>query len=381
MLKDTSTDRFIERLARPVCDALRVVSDDEVIVDWTSGRTTEPLFDLMSVTKSVVSVIIGRLFFEGILDDLDYPLAEALPAWRGTPRQAITLRHLMAHTSGLDCSATSEQVFASGDVIAFALEAELVSQPGACFGYNNRAVNLLSAVVMEVAARPLDELARDLLFAPLGIEKWKWSRDAKGTPLCMSGCYLDPEGLSAIGRLMLNGGTWRGLRLLSDEWCRVSTTACPPSSRTDLQHYLRGYGLLWWILYPSDESFAIDQDVVDVWRSAMPALDGNVLACMASLSGRAYSRDELISTAADRLRAGLNVDRESALNAWYDSTWRRGLPDGRRVAGSEAGFFAEGARGQLLLVQPDRGRVAIQLSHKDHHPATAHELRDAVNAL
>lgn len=371
---------FIERLSRPRCDALHVVSRGELIVDWRSG-SGGALFDLMSVTKSIVSVVVGRLIAEEVSINLDEPIAKVMTAWRGTSKASITLRQLMAHTSGLDAAASSEEVFASGDVVGFALDTALVHEPGTRFAYNNRAVNLIPAVLRAVTGRAIDELTKALLFDPLGITEWAWTKDAKGTPLAMSGCHLHPQGLAAIGQLMLHRGRWGAQRLLSEEWCRLSTAPHPPSDPADLQHHLRSHGLLWWVLYPAHESFAVDDDLVSAWREATPPLEAGVMASLGALAGRVYTRDGLLAAAAEQLSARMGVTPEAAMQVWYDSTWRRGLPDGRRLAGSEEGFVAEGARGQHLLVQPDRQLVVVQLAYEEQRPASVAELRAAVDNL
>lgn len=373
-------EAFLHELTRPVCDALVVVSGDTTLVNWRSGRVNA-LMETMSMTKSIVSMTVGRLLREGLLEDIDMPLAKVLPAWRGTPKERITLRHVMSHTSGLDASHSSETAFASGNVVDFALGLELVSEPGAAFAYNNCAVNLLSSVVATTAGRPLDEVASEMIFKPLGIASWQWRRDASGTPLAMSGCGLEPRDVALLGELMARGGTWNGRELLTSEWCRLSTAPVPPASGGDLQRYLRMHGLLWWVLYPRHESLVIDDDVVRAWREAEPPLDASLLGHLAQLSGRAFDSDGLLAAVADVLRPVLGDDRDAAMNAWHQSTWQRGLPDARRLPGTEIGFFAQGARGQYLLVEPQRRLVVVQMVGESSVPSDATALLQAATRL
>lgn len=378
--KPGSREAVVEQLTRPVCDALVVISGDQLLLDWASGRMEGPI-DTKSVTKSVVCMVLGRLFQEGLLTDLDVSLARMLPAWNGTAKERITLRHVMSHTSGLDASASSEEVFASGDVVAFALETGLVNEPGSRFAYNNAAVNLLPAVIESVAGEAMDQVAAQLLFEPLGIRSWKWRRDAAGTPLAMSGCQLEARDLALLGQVMAHGGTWLGRQLLSPEWCRLTTAPAPPSDVGDLQRYLRSHGLLWWMLYPENETFLIDDDVLRAWREADPPMEPSVMQCLEPLVGGAYTQEALCSAVAGALGALTSGNSERALGMWHDNTWRRGLPDGRRAPGSEMGYFAQGARGQLLIVEPGRRRVVVQLVGEESTPAGALELLRAVSAL
>jgi CubicO group peptidase (beta-lactamase class C family) len=374
------TDAFLNNLAGPVCDALVVLSQGNTIVDWRSQRTEGPM-ETMSITKSIVSMVVGRLFQNGLLESLDMPLSDVIPEWRGTPKSAITLRHVMAHTSGLAAEPSPDEIVVSGDVLAFAREAPLEAEPGAVFSYNNRAVNLLALIVSHVTQSSLDEAAASLLFEPLGIENWEWRKDAFGTPLAMSGCRMEPKDLATLGQLMVQNGTWEGEELLSPNWCRLSTTPALPENPTDLHRYLRSHGLLWWLLYPNDEAFVIDDQVTTAWRMADPPIAPKMLQQMERLSGRAYPKDDLLSAVADALSPLTDGDREAAISAWHDATWRRGLPDGRRRPESEIGFFAQGSLGQFLVVLPGQNRVVVQMVSPNASPADVARLVTAAEQL
>ena len=72
----------------------RLAADDQVPV------TPETLFDLASVTKVFTAHTALSIVDEGVVD-LDAPLARLLPAYDTPERRAVTLRHLLSHTSGL----------------------------------------------------------------------------------------------------------------------------------------------------------------------------------------------------------------------------------------------------------------------------------------
>src|SRR5690606_9210339 len=141
------------------------------------------------------------------------PVHAFFPAWRQGEKRAITIRHLLEHTSGLRASPTTEEIYASPDFVRLALGADLVSKPGAAFAYNNKAVNLLVGIVGIVAGRPLDDLVRAELFAPLGITEFAWMRDRAGNPHGMSGLSLGAHDLARIGQMLLDGGQWKGRRI------------------------------------------------------------------------------------------------------------------------------------------------------------------------
>lgn len=85
-------------------------------------------FDLASLSKLFTATLALRGVSEGRFD-LDEPLLEWFPEWRGTKHAAITLRMLLAHDSGINSGADYRQLLGS-NIVAFALERELVSEPG-----------------------------------------------------------------------------------------------------------------------------------------------------------------------------------------------------------------------------------------------------------
>lgn len=377
---DTKIATFIDDLSPPVCDALVAFKDDALVVDWRSPNAPD-LFDLRSVSKSVVSVLLGRLESTGLLRQLDTPLGEVFGEWRDTPKAAITLRQIMAQTSGLDATAHSETVFASGDVTEFALGLELVDEPGERFAYNNAATNLLPEFVRRLTGAPFLDVVREMLFEPLGISDWDWKCDHTGNPLGMSGCKLGPCALADIGRLMTGDGGWQGRRLLSPDWKVRSTQPHPPNAPDDPHRTRLDYGLLWWVLYPADERFAIDDEVLEAWRAAEPPLDQDVLEHMSRLKGSGYSVEDLLEAATEALLPLSGSGRDGATELWHDSTWRRGLPDARRARESATGFYAEGDGGQTLVCLPQSGQVIVQLVGDDAAPASPQALSKAAARL
>ena len=88
----------------------------------------DSLFDLASLTKLFVSTMALHAVASGVLQ-LDAPLAQILTEWRDTDRERITLRMLLAHTSGMDSGADYRRI-RNENVERFALNAPLLARPG-----------------------------------------------------------------------------------------------------------------------------------------------------------------------------------------------------------------------------------------------------------
>ena len=77
------------------------------------------------------------------------------------------------------------------------------------------------------------------IFKPMGITDFTWSLDPAGNPHGMAGLQIRAVDLVKIGQMMLDGGSWRGTRVVSEEWVRLSTGE--PGRPHDPT-----CGLLWW---------------------------------------------------------------------------------------------------------------------------------------
>ena len=113
----------------------------------------------------------------------------------------------------------------AADQYRYVLEQPVTRPAGAAYSYNGGLTALLAAILTKVSGRPVDVLAKEVLFDPLGIEDVDWVRYANGTANAVSGLRMRPRDLVKVGQLVLNGGTWDGELLVSEGWIEESTSA------------------------------------------------------------------------------------------------------------------------------------------------------------
>jgi CubicO group peptidase (beta-lactamase class C family) len=198
-----------------------------------------------SQTKTVSALIAGVAIRQGVLE-LDAPIGTYLPPGVGdAEHRAITIRHLLTMTSGLEFS----------QVEGFALSADLASprdamsmrlrhRPGEYFEYDQNAASLLNWTVanaLERAGRG-DYLAfaQREFFTPLGIpsDAYMWQRDTSGTPMAHAGLVLRPVEFGRIGELLRAGGAFDGRRLIDARFLRLLGTGTRANC---------GYGFMVWL--------------------------------------------------------------------------------------------------------------------------------------
>lgn len=209
--------------------------------------------DLRSITKSVTSLLIGIAVDYGWIKDIDAPVLSLLPQYadlRSPEKDRITLRHLLTMSTGLAWSEdlpysdprNSERLMSDApDPYRYVIEQPFATDPGKLWTYSGGATALLSAVLKQVSGRPLDVLAREVLFAPLGIDDVEWIRYPNGDPVAASGLRLRPRDIAKIGRLVLDHGAWQGKQIVSPGWIDQSTTKqIAAEDQVD-------YGFQWWL--------------------------------------------------------------------------------------------------------------------------------------
>jgi CubicO group peptidase (beta-lactamase class C family) len=355
-------ERLLERTRETRSDALVVVHDGRLVVDYRSPgifeRMSSGRIEAMSATKSVLSLAVGRLLDEGLIDSLDQAVSDFFPEWSTGDEAAVTIRHLLNHTSGLCADRTTEAIYASRDFVRHALESGLCTPPGEVSFYNNNATNLLAGVVGKAAGKPLDEYLKQTVFAELGTQNVSWTRDRAGNPHGMAGLQISALDFARIGQMMLDGGQWQGRTVISPAWVEASFDA-PDTAPA-------GH-LLWWPIR-AWERRVFDEALFDDWHKA--GVSESFINDLAPLTGGELEIAPLL----DEMHSILGDDWRDAV---ADQLGARDLTLGRRDVGPVIGIEARGYLGQRLLILRDRRLVAVrQIRYRNHRKNEEDDFRD-----
>jgi CubicO group peptidase (beta-lactamase class C family) len=219
--------------------------------------------EVQSVTKSVISTLIGIALASGDLTSLDQNLGQLLPQHRATmaPTSArVTLRQLLTMTSGWTDQVDPEP---TRPKLVERILRQGPDGPTGTFTYANIPVQLLSAVLVKATGQSTLDYARRELFDPLGIKsrpayegqaadvdkpavintnRFRWLRDPDGIHAAPFGLALTALDMVKIGELWLNQGEWQGKRLLAADYIADASRNLVP----ELDQTRSGYGYLWW---------------------------------------------------------------------------------------------------------------------------------------
>jgi CubicO group peptidase (beta-lactamase class C family) len=233
--------------------SLLVIRDGTVVVDaYFYPYDGSTVHELASVTKSIMTSLIAIAADQGKLE-LDQPIVSYFPNYTianlDPLKERITVRHLASMSSGLNCTqendeATLREMKASPDWVRFALDRNVIWEPGTTFVYCSPGMHLLSAILQHATGMTALEFARQNLFEPLGIRDVMWLTDPQGYNRGSEGIYLHPYDMAKIGYLWLNNGQWEGKQIVSQEWVNNSVKA---QFETGGEEGDDDYGYGWWV--------------------------------------------------------------------------------------------------------------------------------------
>ncbi len=228
--------------------ATTIYKSDELVFETYKRGHKNKVRTTRSLTKSIISTLYGIAIQQGYLKNLDEKVISFFPEYKSTKLDdnigAITIRHLLTMTSGLDCSDRRPKgFFKSKNWTRFYIERPILHNPGTKFNYSSAGSHLLSALLYKLTSLNVYDFAKVNLFGPLGIEESKWSHDQQGFYHGGFGLDLSAKSITKLGQLYLNNGEVSGIRLLPESYIQEATTSQAPGGFPENDHY----GFHWWV--------------------------------------------------------------------------------------------------------------------------------------
>ena len=229
--------------------------------------------DMRSISKSVVSLLVGTAIDRELIKSADEPVVKFFPDYSALKTAGwdnITLRHLLTMSSGMqwdenrawkDPQNDEPHLGNEADPFRYVLSKPIAAPPDIVWNYNGGGTDLLGNIIERVSGKSLEAFAREVLFTPLGISDWEWMRYRNEHVAAAVGLRLRPRDAAKIGQLVLNRGAWGGKQIVSPEWIEQSVTP-----RFQAIGYFSGlffYGQQWWM----GRSMAQEKEVK--WIAAM----------------------------------------------------------------------------------------------------------------
>jgi CubicO group peptidase (beta-lactamase class C family) len=281
-------------------------------------------YDIMSMTKQFTAAAILKLEMMGKLSVSD-PMSEFLGPVPDDKR-AITVHHLLTHTSGLtDQLGGDYEALSRKEMLDGALESELRSAPGTEYSYSNLGYSILAAIVEKASGTSYERFLASHLFEPAGMRQtgyvlpaWKPDQVAveydengepKGKPFdhpwAEDGPYWNLRGNGGLLSTARDMFRWHaaleGDQVLSESAKDKMFESHVPEEEGGDSYY--GYG---WVVSPTDEGRIVWHDGGNGWSFGVMARFPDQDTVVFWVSNHAYNDGEWnLENLAQRLTLGI----------------------------------------------------------------------------
>jgi CubicO group peptidase (beta-lactamase class C family) len=217
-------------------------------LDWTDSPAPDSttLWDMASLTKVVALTSAMMLLVESGRVNLDAPVQQYISEFRGSGKEAVTVRHLLTHSSGMPAwRPLYKEADGPDAALAMAIATPLDTAPGVRMVYSDLGAIILGELVRRVSGQSFESFVRDHVFATVGmresmfrppatlhariapteVDPWRQrhlrgevhdeNAFALGGVSSHAGLFSTAQDLVRLARMYLNDGTIDGRRFVS----------------------------------------------------------------------------------------------------------------------------------------------------------------------
>jgi len=240
------------------------------LVPERRAMTTTTIFDMASMTKVIATTTAVMQLVEQGKIVLSAPVSDYWPEFKQNGKELVTIRELMTHYSGLPPDLPLKPAWTGYDTaMKMIVAAKLNVPPGTRFIYSDINFETLGEIVRRVSGEPLDVYCTEHIFKPLGmkdtlftppvslrgrIAPTQYGHGTSGPVLLgvvhdptsrfmgglagHAGLFSTADDVSIFAQMLLNGGTYNGVRILSPLSIEKMTEPQTPPNKM----VLRGLG-------------------------------------------------------------------------------------------------------------------------------------------
>jgi CubicO group peptidase (beta-lactamase class C family) len=210
------------------------------------------IYDMASLTKVIATTTASMILEEQGLLDLDRTVASYLPGFNAPDKAGITVRMIVTHRGGLEAFAALYKTSRGRDEYLAQINSRpLKSTPGTATVYSDWDMILQQLIIERITGQTLDRFVADRVFTPLGMTSTMFNPDtslysriaptevdtaagglmrghvhgkvhdenasAMGGVSGHAGLFSTAHDLAIFAQMLLNGGSYNGVRILKPE--------------------------------------------------------------------------------------------------------------------------------------------------------------------
>jgi D-alanyl-D-alanine carboxypeptidase len=137
-------------------------------------NTNDTKYRIASMTKTFTAVLILQLFEKGKLE-LDKPIKNYLPNYKGEGADKITIHSLLTHSSGIEnCEKSGLDIYelplTSDSIITKYCSGKLENPVGKQFSYNNGDYMILGKIIEEIYKKTYKTVLKEQILTPFKLK-------------------------------------------------------------------------------------------------------------------------------------------------------------------------------------------------------------------
>ncbi len=265
---------IIEKKQPNICQIVGYKKGVKVYGDTWNNYKSDDTCHVMSVTKSIVSILIGIAIDKGYIKSIDQSVLDFFPEYkikRGEKTiQQVTIRHLLTMKAPYKYKYEPwVKVCTSEDWSITALDFL-----GGCkgltdeFKYSTLGIHILTGIIYKTSGMKPVDFANKYLFEPIDVQKHEnylaetavehkefmvsktpkkniWFCDPQGVGTAGYGLCFSAEDMARIGQLCLDKGKYGNNQIISSDWIEEMIK---PYYKSGEEFRYMSYGYLWWII-------------------------------------------------------------------------------------------------------------------------------------
>lgn len=223
-----------------------------------------------SISKSVVSTLVGIAVAEGDIESIEQPVTDYLPLLEDSGYNGVSIKDVLQMSAGIDFNEDYADLFSDINrlgrawVLGYPLEKFIASlnsgvAPGTFNRYVSTDTQVLGMLITEATGKTLAEYTEEKLWQPAGMEAdASWLLDGAGMEIAFGGLSAVLRDYARFGLIYLNEGRIQDQQIVPAEWIRAAVT--PDAAHlmpgdNPASDWVFGYGYQWWIPQNPDGDF------------------------------------------------------------------------------------------------------------------------------
>lgn len=237
--------------------AFLVIKDEKIRFEkYWEDYSSESKSNSFSMSKSIISLLIGIALDEGSIKSVDQPVGDFLPEFKEGEKAKVTIRELLEMSSGLSWDEAYSSAFSmttkgyyGRDLPGLVLNQTVLREPGKFFDYKSGNTQLLALILERATFKKVSTFASEKLWQPMGAHHDAlWSIDQPNGVEKAYCCFnTNIRDFARFGQLILNHGKWNDKQLVSESY--LNQALAPVSHLIDEKgKNVDYYGWQWWLM-------------------------------------------------------------------------------------------------------------------------------------